>query len=189
MKFEATRDPAAFSAIVDELGAELGDRFAKSIANWCGVGERPYPLPTWQIYLTSIDQVQAEPIGICSYYRQIEDSPGRFWIGWIGVRPKFRRQGHALTMLRFVLARLRQLGAEEIRVYTDNPAAVALYRRMGMAVDGTFSQTGLTQAAAKGDEILLTLRTGEETASNLPRSDTSRPATRQATSAPDHTDG
>jgi ribosomal protein S18 acetylase RimI-like enzyme len=160
MQYISTRSLVDFNVVIDELRGELGERFPHSIENWCGIGIRPYPLPVWVVYLvTSPDGC---PIGVCSYYKQIDDPSERFWIGWIGVRPKFRRLKMASKMLAHVVAELSGVGAKSISVYTSNPAAVALYQSIGMSIEGIFASMGLEQAAATGDELLLTIRPAEK---------------------------
>jgi len=158
MEYITTRSIEDFKVVIDDLRPELGERFPTSIENWCGIGARPYPLPVWAVYLARTDSGPTpEPVGICSYYRQTEDPVDRFWLGWIGVRPNFRRQGRASAMLERVYLELCRRGARKICVYTSNPEAVALYKSFGMSIDGTFSSTGLVQAAATGDEVLLSM--------------------------------
>lgn len=156
MNYISTRDIGAFRTVIDELQPELGERFPISIENWCGIGHRPYPLPVWNVFLVKEGAcVESETIGICSYYRQDADPPQRFWIGWIGVRPKYRRRGRATAMLSKICSDLRARGANRICVYTSNPEAVALYQSIGMSIEGAFAEIGLFQAAAAGDETLL----------------------------------
>jgi ribosomal protein S18 acetylase RimI-like enzyme len=61
-----------------------------------------------------------------------EDGPV-FYMGEIGVRPAFRRQGYATRLLAEGFARAQARGMEEARlpVLGDNQAGLGLYRKLG----------------------------------------------------------
>lgn len=153
LRFTESRNIEDYRPLIAELTDELGARFGGSMENWCGIGSRPYPLPIWQVYL--VRDESGEAIGVCSYYRQVDDPAGRYWIGWIGVRKASRRQGSASTMFAHVLKQLIALGADDVWVYTGSEGAEHFYRAMGMHDVGQFHETGLEQAAAAGDESVL----------------------------------
>lgn len=142
-----------FLPLINELQEELGERFSASMHNWCGIGERPYPLPTWQVFLARNEA--GEVVGLCSYYQQQGDLPEKYWIGWIGVLKRYRRMGIARKMLEFVRHEVEQRGGRELWVYTDQAGAEALYLAFGLQSAGRFSFTGLQQAAARGQEAVF----------------------------------
>jgi ribosomal protein S18 acetylase RimI-like enzyme len=147
------RNIGAYQLLLVELGDELGDRFRESIKNWCGIGMRPYPLPTWQLFLAKNEEYRV--LGLCSYYQQLEDPVKRFWIGWIAVRKGVRRRHIASRMLDFICDEVIKRGARELWVYTDSAPAERLYRSFGMIPVGRFAEFQLKQAAASGREIVL----------------------------------
>lgn len=163
LTFNTEKQIDSYQELIDDLTDELGSRFGGSMRNWCGIGTRPYPLPVWNVYL--VRNTSGDAIGVCSYYRQEDDPPGRYWVGWIGVLKRFRRQGIAGQMFARVRAEVEQLGANQLWVYTGTPEAASFYRAMGMAPAGRFEQVGLEQAAASGDESVFEMRLGTSPAS------------------------
>lgn len=156
LAFTIDKDIASYQDLVHDLTPVLGTRFGESMKNWCGIGHRPYPLPTWQVYL--VRDGHNHPVGVCSYYQQEADPAGRFWIGWIGVPTRLRRRGIASAMFTHVRSEVQQRGARELRVYTGTAEAESFYIAMGIAPAGRFRETGLEQAAASGDEAVLTVQ-------------------------------
>lgn len=121
-----TRDFCEYAPLIEELTSELGERFPLSMKNWCGIGERPYPLPFWQVYVLKCG---GETVGISGLYRRHEDPPERCWIGWLGVRPGYRRRKIAQRAIGELKRLATRDGFKELWVHTDesNRAAVALY--------------------------------------------------------------
>lgn len=69
--------------------------------------------------------------GIYSYFEYPEDA----WLGWFGVLPNFRRLGYGQKILLWTMARAKDLGFKNFRLYTDlvdDKEAVELYRKVGM---------------------------------------------------------
>ena len=153
LAFIVDRNVTSYEPLALELSDELGSRFRQSMANWSGIGTRPYPLPVWQVYVTRDETHNL--VGVCSYYQQEDDPPGRYWVGWIGVLKRYRRSGKATEMWCRVRDEVMALGATQLWVYTDSSDAEAFYRSVGMVSAGTFAETGLEQAAAGGDESVL----------------------------------
>jgi GNAT superfamily N-acetyltransferase len=143
----------SFMPLIGDLKEELGERFSVSMHNWCGIGDRPYPLPVWEVFLAR--NIENKVVGVCSYYRQQEDPIDKYWIGWIGVLKAYRRKGIARVMLEFILQQVKAQGAKELWVYTDQAGAEALYKSFDFQPAGQFFETGLRQAAARGHEAVL----------------------------------
>lgn len=65
------------------------------------------------------------------------DQGGRiqFWIEWIWIEPDHRRRGYASAAIQTLETIARQLGATRtgLDVWSDNPAAIALYEKLGYA--------------------------------------------------------
>lgn len=138
---------------------ELGDRFLLSMLHWCGFGSRSTPLDFWQVFLI---EIAAEQAGVTGLYRPPISDARIFWIGWFGVRPKFRRQGIGREVLRLVRERARMLDGQELWVYTGvtDHAALRLYSSNG------FEQLGPGASHAPGltmepSDIVFRLRLSE----------------------------
>jgi ribosomal protein S18 acetylase RimI-like enzyme len=157
--FESPTNYSAFTWILQECAGSLGPRFAVSIANWCGIGERPYPLRTWRIFIA---YARNEEMGICSYYQEPTDDAQTFWLGWLAVRPHFRCQGAGARMITFILSEITKLGGTTACVFTDqdNIQAISLYRQLGFEVVGQLSPTESIQASAGADSLLLRKQIG-----------------------------
>jgi RimJ/RimL family protein N-acetyltransferase len=154
-----TRNIADFNPIVSKLQNELGERFPISIQNWCGIGQRPYPLKNWNVFIGR-DKDRNTDLGIYSYYQQQDDPSDKFWIGWIGVVSSERRKGIATKFIELILCDIKDLGARSLWVHTDNnnKNAIALYKSVGMNIWGDFSNTGAQQASASENTIVLWMK-------------------------------
>ena len=155
LKYFCSTRYSDFHNVVQELRNDLGERFPVSIQNWCGIGSRPYPLNIWKIYLAK--DMRGNELGLFSYYQQNGDPDYQYWIGWIGVTPRFRRLGIASQFLKILEEEVVSLGARELLVYTDreNNDAINLYIKHGMSEWGCFRETNSEQAAANDDSIVL----------------------------------
>jgi ribosomal protein S18 acetylase RimI-like enzyme len=72
-----------------------------------------------------------------AWYRARE-SGGKidFYIHWIGIEPEFQRRGYGTRLLQLLEDEARKLGAPRttLSVWTDNPVAHAMYRKLGYVV-------------------------------------------------------
>jgi ribosomal protein S18 acetylase RimI-like enzyme len=72
-----------------------------------------------------------------AWYRARE-SGGKidFYIHWIAIEPEFRRRGYGTYLLQLIEREARRLGADRttLTVWTDNPGAEAMYRKLGYVV-------------------------------------------------------
>lgn len=141
-----------------ELAPALGERFAESIANWCGIGERPYPLAYWDVWVV---HAGAELAGVASLYRRVEDPPTRCWIGWFGLLTRARGRGYGQRVLQLLEVKARAQGAAELCVYTDqhNVAALRAYARAGFGVV-SYAETATTGRSADPTGVVLAKRVG-----------------------------
>jgi ribosomal protein S18 acetylase RimI-like enzyme len=136
-----TKDVALFLPVLREV--DLGDRFLLSMLHWCGIGQRSTPLELWRVFLISAN---GEIAGVSGIYRQPGMQKTVCWLGWLGVRPKFRRQGYAKTAVQKLRKIARSEGATTLYVYTDadNTGAIAFYETLG------FKNLGPAKTAAPG---------------------------------------
>lgn len=147
-----SRDFSDFEDVVGELAPAFGDRFPDSIKNWCGIGSRPYPLPFWRVYLITVG---GEHAGVAGLYRRDKDPADECWVGWFGLRRRFRGRGCAAAAIRALLELARIEGFRRIRVYTaaDNESAIKVYERAGFKVEG--QKHAATGRSADPDGVVL----------------------------------
>ena len=129
-----------YELLIHHLTAELGERFPESMKNWCGIGERPYPLDFWQVYLVSVN---GELAGVTGLYRQPESPSSICWVGWFGLLPHFRGRSVGASVIAELEQVARGFGFKEMRVYTDeiNETAIMTYKRAGFTELGVFHRT------------------------------------------------
>ncbi len=73
-------------------------------------------------------------VGICGVY-SYKDYPNDGWLGWFGVRQKYRKNGFGSKILDYCIKKARKMGYKTFRLYTDdveNENAVKLYTKFGM---------------------------------------------------------
>jgi len=147
--FSPSRDAGAIQPLVDVLENELGPEFRDSMCAWLSDRHRPYVLSYWQVFVGRHRETEA-PVALCGLYRHEGDQEGRYWVGWLGVLPDWRRHGVARQALAFLEAQARTLRGTELWVYTEstNTHAIRLYRGCGYCASGPFSALGLPQTAA-----------------------------------------
>lgn len=78
-------------------------------------------------------------VGWCDIVRGRHDALRHSGVLAIGVVPEFRGQGIGRDLIKRALATADRRGLTriELTVRADNPAAIALYKRMGFKVEGT----------------------------------------------------
>ncbi len=129
---------------------ELGSRFIKSMECWCGVRERDYPLAYWQVYVAYL---AGEAIGVSGLYRRIETPPGIVWIGWLGVKAKFRGQGIGRELITHLMHEALEIGCQELWVFTEEKTA-NFYQRLGFEVLGQAGEIAPGQTHTPEDLVL-----------------------------------
>lgn len=61
---------------------------------------------------------------------------GILYVDELWTQPDYRRKGIGLALMEQAKRLHRELGTDHLRLYTDNPAAIALYERVGFKNDG-----------------------------------------------------
>jgi len=89
----------------------------KSMLHWCGIGRRSTPLDYWKVFLL---RARADIVGLSGLYRQPGMAHTVCWIGWFGVRPRFRRQGYGTRALYALCDFARSIACHELWVYTGS---------------------------------------------------------------------
>ena len=99
-------------------------------------------------YLYSLrDQSTAEEVGTV-WIAVLDSGVGRsVWIYDIQIHEPFRRKGHATQALRLVEKKASELGADsvELHVFGHNPAARALYEKVGYETTSVVMRRRLNQ--------------------------------------------
>jgi ribosomal protein S18 acetylase RimI-like enzyme len=72
-------------------------------------------------------------VGEVWYTAANEGGRMQFWVEWIWIEPEHRRRGYALQAFLLLEEEARRLGAPRcgLDVWVDNPAAIALYKKLG----------------------------------------------------------
>jgi len=80
-----------------------------------------------------VDEATGARVGETWYSSEEEGGVVQFWIEWIWIEPEFRRRGYATAALRLLEEEAHRRGAPRIGldVWTDNPAALELYQKLG----------------------------------------------------------
>jgi ribosomal protein S18 acetylase RimI-like enzyme len=146
-----TMEIEAFLPVMREI--DFGDRFLLSMLHWCGIGRRSTPLAYWKVFLLrSAGQV----VGVSGLYRQPGMPEMVCWVGWFGIRPRFRRQGFGTRAMYLLWDFARSIECKELWVYTgsSDDIAVCFYKSLGFEVLGAAAQWARGQTMDDLDIIL-----------------------------------
>jgi ribosomal protein S18 acetylase RimI-like enzyme len=129
-----TKEIQMFLPVMKEI--DFGDRFLLSMLHWCGIGRRSTPLDYWKVFLL---RAEADVVGVSGLYRQPGMAETVCWVGWFGIRPRFRRQGFGRNAMYTLIEFARSLGCKELWVYTGSSdhVAVVFYQSLGFELLGT----------------------------------------------------
>jgi GNAT superfamily N-acetyltransferase len=146
-----TREIEMFIPVMREI--DFGDRFLLSMLHWCGIGRRSTPLDFWQVYLL---RAQGEVVGVSGLYRQPDMAPTVCWLGWFGIRPRFRQRGFGTKAIQALFGVARSLGCKDLWVYTgssDN-VAVGFYKSLGFELLGPAADWAPGQTMEDSDIVM-----------------------------------
>ena|SRR6516162_10091540 len=135
------------------IAFDFGDRFLLSMLHWCGIGRRSTPLAYWKVFLVrSAGQV----VGVSGLYRQPGMPETVCWVGWFGIRHRFRGQGFGTRAMYLLWDFARSVAGQELWVYTgsSDDIAVRFYKSLGFEVLGTAAQSAHGQTMDDSDIIL-----------------------------------
>jgi ribosomal protein S18 acetylase RimI-like enzyme len=147
----STRNIEMFIPILREI--DFGDQFLLSMLHWCGIGQRPTPLEYWQVFLVASKQ---EIVGVSGLYRQPGMPAQLCWLGWFGIRPRFRRRGFGSAAIRSLAEEAQKINCREIWVYTDaeDHAARDFYFSLDFEVIGSAHAWAHGKTADPTDVVL-----------------------------------
>ena len=78
------------------------------------------------------------------------------WVGWFGIRPRFRRQGFGKHAMHALIDFARHLGVQELWVYTGSSDSIAVifYRSLGFEVLGAAADWAPGRTMDNSDIVL-----------------------------------
>ena len=146
-----TREIEMFVPVMREI--DFGDQFLLSMLHRCGIGRRSTPLDFWQVFLL---RAHGDIVGGSGLYRQPGMAQTVCWLGWFGIRPRFRRQGFGTQAIRALFGVARSLGCNELWVYTgsSDDVAVGFYKSLGFDALGTAAEWARGRTMEDSDTIL-----------------------------------
>src|SRR5262249_25471736 len=100
-----TKEIQLFLSVMKEI--DFGDRFLLSMLHWCGIGRRSTPLDYWKVFLL---RAAGEIVGVSGLYRQPGMEETVYWVGWFGIRPRFRRRGFGMGAMHALIGFAESLG-------------------------------------------------------------------------------
>jgi ribosomal protein S18 acetylase RimI-like enzyme len=152
----STKEIELFLPLMREI--DFGDEFLLSMLHWCGIGKRSRPLEYWQVFLL---RAESQIVGVSGLYRQPGMPSHVCWLGWLAIRPKFRRRGFGTAAIYHLCHAARSAGSTELWVYTGFHDDVArnFYISLGFEVLGPASDYAPRKTMDDSD-IVLKLRLG-----------------------------
>ena len=146
-----TTEVEEFIPVMKEI--DLGDRFLLSMLHWCGIGRRSTPLEYWKVFLV---RARGHPVGVSGLYRQPGMPQNVYWVGWFGIRPRFRRAGFGTNVMYALFDVARSIGCEELWVYTgsSDDVAVSFYKSLGFELLGSAAERAPGRNMEDSDIVL-----------------------------------
>ena len=146
-----TREILMFLPVMKEI--DFGDRFLLSMLHWCGIGQRSTPLDYWKVFLL---RAEGDVVGVSGLYRQPGMAETVCWVGWFGIRPRFRRQGFGKRAMHALIDFARHISVKELWVYTgsSDDIAVNFYRSLSFEVLGAAADWALGRTMDDSDIVL-----------------------------------
>jgi RimJ/RimL family protein N-acetyltransferase len=130
--------------------------------HWCGIGQRSTPLDYWKVFLL---RAKGDVVGVSGLYRQPGMAGTVCWIGWFGIRPRFRRQGLGRNSMYALIEFARNLDCKELWVYTGSSdhVAITFYPKLGFGLLGTAADWAPGQTMNDADAVLRRILSQTET--------------------------
>jgi GNAT superfamily N-acetyltransferase len=146
-----TKEIEKFIPVMKEI--DFGDRFLLSMLHWCGIGRRSTPLDYWKVLLV---RARGDAVGVSGLYRQPGMPNDLVWVGWFGIRPRFRREGFGTSTMYALFDVARSIGYQQLWVYTgsSDDVAVCFYRSLGFEVLGSAADWVPGQTMDDSDVVL-----------------------------------
>jgi ribosomal protein S18 acetylase RimI-like enzyme len=89
-------------------------------------------------------------------YQMVNSSPNIVWVGWFGLRPKYRQQGLGTLMINALKKYALQFGFKQLWVFTNNNnfIAISFYEKAGFIKLGSAEEICPDQTYKLSDIIL-----------------------------------
>jgi GNAT superfamily N-acetyltransferase len=146
-----TKEIEEFIPVMKEI--DFGDRFLLSMLHWCGIGRRSTPLEYWKVLLV---RAHGDAVGVSGLYRQPGVPNNLVWVGWFGIRPRFRRKGFGTSAMYELIDLARSFGCQQLWVYTgsSDDVAVCFYKSLGFEDLGSAADWAPGQTTGDSDIVL-----------------------------------
>lgn len=146
-----TTEIEMFLPVIKEI--DFGGRFLLSMLHWCGIGRRSTPLDFWKVFLL---RARGDVVGVSGLYRQPGMPQTVCWVGWFGIRPRFRREGFGTNAMYPLFDFARNIGCQELWVYTGSAddVAVSFYKSLGFGVLGPAAEWAHGRTMEDSDIVL-----------------------------------
>jgi ribosomal protein S18 acetylase RimI-like enzyme len=146
-----TKEIVEFILVMKEI--DFGDRFLLSMLHWCEIGRRSTPLDYWKVFLV---RARGDAVGVSGLYRQPGMPHNVCWVGWFGIRPRFRREGFGTKAMYALFDCARSIGCQELWVYTgsSDDTAISFYKSLGFEVLGSAADWAPGQTMDDSDIVL-----------------------------------
>ena len=84
-------------------------------------------------------RAEGDVVGVSGLYRQPGTAETVCWVGWFGIRPRFRRRGFGRRAMHALVGFARHIAVKELWVYTgsSDDIAVSFYKSLGFEVLGS----------------------------------------------------
>jgi RimJ/RimL family protein N-acetyltransferase len=130
--------------------------------HWCGIGQRSTPLDFWKVFLL---RAKGDVVGVSGLYRQPGMAGTVCWVGWFGIRPRFRRPGLGRNSVYALIEFDRSLDCKELWVYTGSSdhVAITFYQKLGFELLGTAVDWAPGQTMNDADAVLRRILSQTET--------------------------
>jgi ribosomal protein S18 acetylase RimI-like enzyme len=146
-----TKEIQDFIPVMKEI--DFGDRFLLSMLHWCGIGQRSTPLDYWKVFLV---RARGDVVGVSGLYRQPGMPHNVCWIGWFGIRARFRREGFGTRAMHALFDVARSISSRQLWVYTgsSDDGALCFYKSLGFEVLGSAADWAPGQTMEDSDIVL-----------------------------------
>ncbi|GHV23475.1 hypothetical protein FACS189428_7020 [Clostridia bacterium] len=134
-----TKDPQYFLPLFEGLSEFKDMAFKSDILDYLQ-GKEDALIRMQKIYLIFDTN---EVAGISGFYQYTDTPEGLYWVNWLGVLPKFRRQGIGRYIVEDLFKKCKKMNAKRMKVYTDdfNTVAIHLYEKCGFHLISERSDT------------------------------------------------
>lgn len=122
-----------------------------TILQWCKLASDPYEgtgrfLEVWLIDKRFNGQIiekhyTYKTIGLCGLYSLTPNNTDKLWLGWLGIIPRHRNNGHGKDIMKFLYEEAKKVNCKEILSYVGKEGKpLNFYKREGFEILGTVKE-------------------------------------------------